>query len=57
MLLSQEITLPCLPNRLCKAAMAENLSEALVNAYTDWASGGWGMILTGNIMISDTYLG
>lgn len=66
MLLSQELVLPCglrLPNRLCKAAMAEDLSPShnpdhtFVNAYTDWADGGWGIILTGNVMISDTYLG
>jgi 2,4-dienoyl-CoA reductase-like NADH-dependent reductase (Old Yellow Enzyme family) len=47
------------PNRLCKAAMEENLSapgqipgSALFNLYRQWAEGGVGLILTGNVMIS-----
>lgn len=47
-----------LPNRLCKAAMEENLAdegqvpgERLVNLYKAWAKGGAGMILTGNVMV------
>ena len=46
------------PNRLCKAAMEENMAEAgqvpgaaLVNLYTQWAKGAPGMILTGNVMV------
>jgi len=43
-----------LPNRLVKAAMAENMapgnhlpSEKLLKVYEKWAAGGWGMVLTG----------
>ena len=60
------LTLPngaVLSNRLCKAAMEENLAdagqvpgEALVNLYTAWAKGGAGLILTGNVMIDPTAL-
>ena len=47
-----------LPNRLCKAAMEENLAEPgqvpgdhLITLYQRWADGGVGLILTGNVMI------
>jgi len=47
-----------IPNRLCKAAMEENMAEAgqvpgqaLVNLYQEWAKGAPGMILTGNVMV------
>lgn len=47
-----------LPNRLCKAAMEENLAESgqvpgdrLTTLYQRWADGGVGLILTGNVMI------
>ncbi|MDG1904875.1 MAG: NADH:flavin oxidoreductase/NADH oxidase family protein [Arenicella sp.] len=56
------LTLPngvVLKNRLCKAAMEENLcewaqypGEKLQKLYTQWADGGAGLILTGNVMIS-----
>ncbi len=43
-----------LPNRLVKAALAEQLAgvnhlpdERLQNLYKNWSTGGWGMILTG----------
>jgi hypothetical protein len=43
-----------LPNRLFKAAMAENLAdkdflptEAIYGAYKAWGEGGWGLIITG----------
>ena len=46
-------------NRLCKAAMEENLSDAgqvpglrLFNLYQQWASGELGLILTGNVMVA-----
>ena len=49
------------PNRLCKAAMEENMAdagqipgEALFNLYQQWADGGVGLILTGNVMVSPT---
>ncbi len=52
-----------LPNRLCKAAMEENMAEAgqlpgdaLFSLYKAWAEGGAGLILTGNVMIDPTAL-
>lgn len=56
------LTLPngaVLPNRICKAAMEENLSapgqvpgQHLIRLYRAWAQGGAGLVLTGNVMIS-----
>lgn len=56
------LTLPngaSLPNRICKAAMEENLSAPgqvpgaqLFRLYKAWAQGGAGLVLTGNVMIS-----
>ena len=56
------LTLPngmMISNRLCKAAMEENMAEAgqvpgeaLINLYTQWAAGGPGLILTGNVMVA-----
>ena len=56
------ITLPNgveLSNRLCKAAMEENLSvegqvpgDRLECLYRQWSVGGVGLILTGNVMVS-----
>ncbi len=55
------LTLPngtILPNRLCKAAMEENMadygqvpSQKLFTLYEKWAQSGVGLILTGNVMI------
>jgi len=55
------LTLPngaVIPNRLCKAAMEENMADegqvpgpALVRLYERWARGGAGLILTGNVMV------
>ena len=52
-----------LSNRLCKAAMEENLSETgqipgrnLTTLYKRWSYGGAGLILTGNVMISPSAL-
>ncbi|AZC99238.1 2,4-dienoyl-CoA reductase (NADPH) [Pseudomonas chlororaphis subsp. chlororaphis] len=46
------------PNRLCKAAMEENMSdaehapsEALLCLYQTWADGGAGLILSGNVIV------
>ncbi len=60
--LSQPLTLPngsTLPNRLAKAAMEEGLSEPgqlpgkqLVTLYRRWARGGFGLIITGNVMVT-----
>ena len=54
-------TLPsglALKNRVVKAAMEENLAEAnqtpsqvLKNVYREWAKGGCGLIITGNVMV------
>ncbi len=47
-----------IPNRICKAAMEENMAgagqlpgPALANLYERWAKGKPGLILTGNVMI------
>lgn len=61
------LTLPngsTVPNRLCKAAMEENLADQpgqlpgarLFALYHAWAKGGVGMILTGNVMVSPASL-
>lgn len=53
---AEAITLPSglsLNNRLIKAAMAEGMavngqpSDELINAYAEWAPGGWGALITG----------
>ena len=48
-----------LPNRICKAAMEENMagpgqlpSEELINVYKVWVEGGVGLILSGNVMVA-----
>ncbi|KAB2578889.1 NADH-dependent flavin oxidoreductase nadA [Lasiodiplodia theobromae] len=54
------------PNRFLKAAMSERLSSwsptdlaargipsaALANVYRRWGAGGWGVVLTGNVMLA-----
>lgn len=52
-----------LPNRLCKAAMEENLSAPgqvpgaqLRRLYEGWAKGGVGLVLTGNVMVTPSAL-
>jgi 2,4-dienoyl-CoA reductase-like NADH-dependent reductase (Old Yellow Enzyme family) len=55
--ISKPLTLPCglkLPNRLVKAAMAEQMAdgrhlpgEIFRASYGEWADGGWGLLLTG----------
>ncbi|OJD29491.1 nadh:flavin oxidoreductase nadh oxidase [Diplodia corticola] len=66
--ISKPLTLPCglvLPNRLVKAAMAEQMTsaskhhlpdEAFDAVYQTWAKGGWGMILTGAVQIDPQFL-
>lgn len=46
-------------NRICKAAMEENMAEygqvpgwQLHTLYSQWSSGGVGLILTGNVMVA-----
>ena len=60
--LFQSLALPngqTIPNRLCKAAMEENLSDEgqipgdrLHQLYRSWAEGGVGLVLTGNVMVA-----
>lgn len=60
--IEQPITLKnglTIPNRLAKSAMAENLADAdllptdqVYTAYKTWASGGWGLIITGKHILS-----
>lgn len=60
--IEQPITLKnglTIPNRLAKSAMAENLADAdllptdqVYTAYKTWASGGWGLVITGNHILS-----
>ncbi|MDV2080641.1 NADH:flavin oxidoreductase/NADH oxidase family protein [Marinobacter xestospongiae] len=47
-----------IPNRIAKAAMEENMadpemapSEQLLQLYRSWASGGAGLLITGNVMV------
>ncbi|KAG0199629.1 hypothetical protein BGX31_004245, partial [Mortierella sp. GBA43] len=68
-LLSQPLTLPfsgkVIKNRFCKAALSESLArpdgqldkdhlDQFVHLYDAWASGGSGLILTGNFMVDRT---
>jgi 2,4-dienoyl-CoA reductase-like NADH-dependent reductase (Old Yellow Enzyme family) len=60
--LFSSLTLPngaIVANRICKAAMEENLSDQgqlpgnrLYTLYKAWSKGGAGLLLTGNVMIS-----
>ena len=60
--LFQPLELPngvVIPNRLCKAAMEENLcdegqipGDRLFELYRRWAEGGVGLTLTGNVMVA-----
>jgi 2,4-dienoyl-CoA reductase-like NADH-dependent reductase (Old Yellow Enzyme family) len=57
----QPLTLPnksILPNRLAKAAMEENMAieghlpgDAMFKLYRAWATGGTGLLITGNVMV------
>lgn len=65
--LAEPLTLPCgqvLPNRLMKSALSENLSgpgaapsRRLERLYRAWAAGGWGLVVTGNVMVDRGQLG
>src|SRR5258708_6566832 len=60
------LTLPnkaIVPNRIAKAAMEENMADSgqlpgenLRRLYANWASGGAGLILSGNVMIDPAAL-
>jgi 2,4-dienoyl-CoA reductase-like NADH-dependent reductase (Old Yellow Enzyme family) len=59
--LQQPYTLPCglvIPNRIAKSAMSEQLGDRfgsptpeLEQLYAAWASGGTGLLITGNVMV------
>jgi 2,4-dienoyl-CoA reductase-like NADH-dependent reductase (Old Yellow Enzyme family) len=61
------LLLPCgqvLPTRIMKAAMSEALGnktngpdERLERLYTTWSQGGYGLLITGNVMVDRTQLG
>lgn len=65
--LSDPLTLPCgqiLPNRMIKSALSEALadaskgpSERLDRLYETWSTGGYGLIVTGNVMVDRRQLG
>ncbi|KAF5638844.1 hypothetical protein F25303_7552 [Fusarium sp. NRRL 25303] len=52
-----------LKNRLVKTGMSEKMAQTLLPSakhgalYKRWAEGGWAALITGNIMVSDQYLG
>jgi 2,4-dienoyl-CoA reductase-like NADH-dependent reductase (Old Yellow Enzyme family) len=64
---SEPLDLPCgvrLPNRIAKAALSEALGdsdnspdERIVTLYRRWAQGGYGLLITGNIMVDRDHLG
>ncbi|NVE95195.1 NADH:flavin oxidoreductase/NADH oxidase family protein [Altererythrobacter lutimaris] len=65
--LFQPLALPngsTLPNRICKAAMEENLAvqpgqypgQKLFALYRQWAEGGTGLLLSGNVMVDPSAL-
>ncbi|UZP36421.1 hypothetical protein NXS19_004237 [Fusarium pseudograminearum] len=54
-----------LPNRLIKAALAEEIADGqnlpttaqMEHTYGAWADGGWGMVMMGNVQVDNKYLG
>jgi 2,4-dienoyl-CoA reductase-like NADH-dependent reductase (Old Yellow Enzyme family) len=65
--LHDPLTLPngqVLPNRIMKSALSESLADKrnapdhrLVQLYRTWGQGGYGLIITGNVMVDRTQLG
>lgn len=65
--LSTPLNLPCgqtIPNRIMKSALSEGLGtrdhgpdERLERLYARWASGDYGLVVTGNVMVDRRYLG
>lgn len=61
------LTLPCgqvLPNRIMKAALSEALGnkknapdQRLERLYASWSRGGYGLVITGNVMVDRSQLG
>ncbi|EWY83200.1 hypothetical protein FOYG_13045 [Fusarium oxysporum NRRL 32931] len=63
---SSSVRLRCglvLKNRLVKTGMSEKMADNFLPSgnhralYKRWAQGGWAALITGNIMVSDQYLG
>ncbi|WP_227980584.1 nitroreductase family deazaflavin-dependent oxidoreductase [Nocardia spumae] len=65
--LHDPLPLPCgqvLPNRIMKSALSEGLGtaahapdERLTTLFRRWGAGGYGLIVTGNVMVDHTQLG
>ncbi|MGJ0119299.1 nitroreductase/quinone reductase family protein [Williamsia sp. MIQD14] len=65
--LSSPLTLPCgqvLPNRIMKSALSEGLGteehspdDRLERLYARWGAGGYGLLVTGNVMVDRRFLG
>ncbi|MDZ7910507.1 MAG: NADH:flavin oxidoreductase/NADH oxidase family protein [Rhodococcus sp. (in: high G+C Gram-positive bacteria)] len=65
--LRDPLPLPCgltLPNRIVKASMSEALGgaanapdERIERLYRTWADGGYGLLVTGNVMVDRSQLG
>ncbi|MBJ8345461.1 nitroreductase family deazaflavin-dependent oxidoreductase [Antrihabitans sp. YC2-6] len=65
--LHDALPLPCgqvLPNRLMKSALSEGLGttghgpdQRLERLYTRWGAGGYGLVVTGNVMVDRRHLG
>lgn len=65
--LHDHLTLPngqVLPNRIMKSALSEALADGrnapdhrLEQLYRTWSRGGYGLIITGNVMVDRTQLG
>lgn len=65
--LPDQLTLPngqVLPNRIMKSALSEALADKrnapahrLEQLYRTWSQGGYGLIITGNVMVDRTQLG
>jgi 2,4-dienoyl-CoA reductase-like NADH-dependent reductase (Old Yellow Enzyme family) len=65
--LHDPLPLPCgqvLPNRIMKSALSEALGDKrnapdgrLERLYTTWSRGGYGLLVTGNVMVDRTQLG
>jgi 2,4-dienoyl-CoA reductase-like NADH-dependent reductase (Old Yellow Enzyme family) len=65
--LADAVALPCgqrLPNRLMKSALSEGLagpgrgpSRRLERLYQRWSDGGYGLLVTGNVMVDRRHLG
>ncbi|MFG2003346.1 NADH:flavin oxidoreductase/NADH oxidase family protein [Spirillospora sp. NPDC048911] len=54
---------PTLPNRMLKSALSEGLAESggapgtrLANLYRRWGGGGYGLLITGNVMVDHRHL-